>query len=562
MVHWPRALDGERPGRRATVMAMTRLLTIGVLAALLLPTGAAAAQSAAGQPTRDASEEAVRDDLPGAPVIPPLIFVMDASGSMDRVDNEGVRLYDGARRGLLQMMGQLPDEAIVGLRVYGHTVAPDAPPAEGCADTELVHPIATLNRTTMGIAIESYQPSGYTPIGLSVQAAAEDLPDTPGATIVLVSDGEDTCHVNGAGPDPCQVAADLVAAGTNVTINTIGFLLPEGAAQRQLACIAEETGGTFVAVNDAAALLDALRTAADAQVTFRPGGERVYGTASPLDAPILPGAGVYTDEISPQQISHYGIALARGQQVAARVIVAPRDGTPSREAVGHANVPSVQATLLEAESFFDHKVDELGQVDPQVPVVGGFVSELDWDPAAFLSAEAGTYVLAVDYRSAGGGYDGTVWDLELTIEIVGEAQEDPDITITAPGDGTGGAAVDDDGAERPEIGVVSAVPAQGPTGRPTGEPTGSEAPAATTPAGNDTTGGPPPDDGGQNPVALLAVVGLLGAGGWKALSRFRSNSVEPDPSGHHRPKHGPAPAPADLGDQDPDGPFDPTRAGL
>ena len=541
---------------------MTRLLALIVVATLLHGVASAAAQPQEGQPVDAGTGTADGEDLPGDPVIPPLIFVMDASGSMDRVDNEGVRLYDGARRGLLQMMGQLPDEAIVGLRVYGHTVDADAPPAQGCADTELVHPVTPLDRTRLGIAIESYQPSGYTPIGLSVQAAAADLPDTAGATIVLVSDGEDTCHVNGVGPDPCQVAADLVAAGTNVTINTIGFLLPEGAAQRQLACIAEETGGTFVAVNDAAALLDALRTAADAQVTFRPGGERVYGTASPLDAPILPGAGVYTDEISPQQISHYGIAVARGQQVAARVIVAPRDGTPSREAVGHANVPSVQATLLEAESFFDHKVDELGQVDPQVPVVGGFVSELDWDPAAFLSAEAGTYVLAVDYRSAGGGYDGTVWDLELTIEIVGEAQEDPDITIAAPGAGTVDAPADDDDAERPEIGVVSAEPAQEPTGRPSGEPTGSETPVAATPAGSDTTDGPPSDDGGQNPVALLAVVGLLGAGGWKALSKLRATTVEPDPSGHHRPKHGPAPAPADLGNQDPDGPFDPTRAGL
>ncbi|AXV10156.1 von Willebrand factor type A domain protein (plasmid) [Euzebya pacifica] len=488
---------------------------------------------------------------------------MDASGSMDRVDNEGVRLYDGARRGLLQMMGQLPDEAIVGLRVYGHTVAPDAPPAEGCADTELVHPVTTLNRTTMGIAIESYQPSGYTPIGLSVQAAAADLPDVEGATIVLVSDGEDTCHVNGVGPDPCQVAADLVAAGTRVTINTIGFLLPEGAAQRQLACIAEETGGTFVAVNDAAALLEALRTASDAQVTFRPGGERVYGSQSPLDAPILPGAGVYIDEISPQQISHYGIRLERGQQVAARVIVAPRDGIPSREQVGHSNVPSVQASLLEAESFFDHKVDELGQVDPQVPVVGGFVSELDWDPAAFLSADAGTYVLAVDYRSAGGGYDGTVWDLELTIEIVGEAQDDPDITIAAADDGqvlTGDDRTDD-GVERPDIGVVMAEPTGDPSVTPTDTAVGEE--PSSAPFSDDAEQAQSSDGGGQNPVALIAVVGLVGAGGWKALSKFRSGSLgagnEPERA---RPKHGPAPAPADLGDQDPDGPFDPTRAGL
>lgn len=541
-------------------MAMTRLLAITVLAALLLLPGAAAAQPSAGQPAQAASEETVRDDLPGDPVIPPLIFVMDASGSMDRVDNEGVRLYDGARRGLLQMMGQLPDEAIVGLRVYGHTVAPDAPPAEGCADTELVHPVTTLNRTTMGIAIESYQPSGYTPIGLSVQAAAADLPDVEGATIVLVSDGEDTCHVNGVGPDPCQVATDLVAAGTNVTINTIGFLLPEGAAQRQLACIAEETGGTFVAVNDAAALLEALRTAADAQVTFRPGGERVYGSQSPLDAPILPGAGVFVDEISPQQISHYGIHLDRGQQVAARVIVAPRENTPSREEVGHGNVPSVQAALLEAESFFDHKVDELGQVDPQVPVVGGFVSELDWDPAAFLSADAGTYVLAVDYRSAGGGYDGTVWDLELTIEIVGEAQDDPDITIASPDDQVvADGERDDEEVDRPEVGVVMAEPTVGPSATPAAED-GSETPTAAPTDEEDP--GQAPSGGGQNPAALIAVVGLVGAGGWKAFSKFRNASAGGDEPERTGPKHGPAPAPADLGDQDPDGPFDPTRAGL
>lgn len=507
-------------------------------------------QATAGQVEGSGGSE---EDLPGPPVIPPLIFVMDASGSMDRVDGEGVRLFDGARRALLQMMGQLPDVAVVGLRVYGHTVAPDAPPADGCLDSELVHPVSELDRTRLGIAIESYAPSGYTPIGLSLEQAAADLPDVEGATIVLVSDGEDTCHVNGVGPDPCEVAAGLSSSGVDVTINTIGFLLPEGAAARQLSCIAEETGGTFVEVRNAADLLAALSQASDAQVTFRPEGERVAGSANPLDAPILPGSGRYIDEIAPQEVRHYGLELETGQQAAIRAVVAPREGTPSRTEVGFDNVPSFAVEFLDP-GFFTHKLDELGQVDPDVPVVGGFRTDLDWTPTVTLTADEGLYVLAADFTSVADGYDGVLFDFEFTVEVTDASGEvvRPVDGLVAPAEPT---PVPEPEPTATEV-ATEEIGAAGTSEQVTvAAPAGSEGPDASAPTEPVELIGTGPSGGGFDPAPVAVLLGLVGVGGWQVARRFKGRKGDAE-------EEVPVPFDPVEDDEEPaDGPWDPRKHG-
>ena len=120
---------------------------------------------------------------------------------------------------------------------YGHRTSKNDR-AAGCQDTELVVPVAPLDRPRMLGAIASYRASGFTPIGLSLQQAAADLPPEGPRTIVLVTDGEDTCGP----PDPCQVARDLSASGVAVRIETVGFYLKDNRlAEQQLQCIASAT---------------------------------------------------------------------------------------------------------------------------------------------------------------------------------------------------------------------------------------------------------------------------------------------------------------------------------
>ena len=177
---------------------------------------------------------------------PAVLLVLDASGSMNSIDDSGRSLLEGAQDSLVALVEALPEGGIdVGLRVYGHRTSNDDP-VRGCQDSELVVPVGPLDRSAMIGAIRGVRASGYTPIGLSLEQAAEDLAGRDAATVILVSDGEDTC----APPDPCDVAAGLAEAG--VTVNTVGFYLDAGSLARgQLQCIADATGGTYRDVEEA-----------------------------------------------------------------------------------------------------------------------------------------------------------------------------------------------------------------------------------------------------------------------------------------------------------------------
>jgi hypothetical protein len=183
-----------------------------------------------------------------------VLLVMDASGSMNRVGGSGRPLIDDAKVALVRLVEALPEGTAVGLRVYGHRVANDDP-VNGCEDTELVVPVGPLDRGQMTDAIVGFEAKGFTPIGRSLQEAVDDLPADGRRTVVLVSDGEDTC----APPDPCEVARGIIADGVDLRVETLGFLIDAGsAAEMQLQCVAEVTGGSYRTVGEADELAGAL----------------------------------------------------------------------------------------------------------------------------------------------------------------------------------------------------------------------------------------------------------------------------------------------------------------
>ena len=97
---------------------MKRLAALLAVALLVSPTTALSQES-------DSSDRA-------------LLLILDASGSMGRVDANGVRLIDGAKQALLDLVNILPDDVQVGLRVYGHTY-PNTDKVNGCTDTAGEH---------------------------------------------------------------------------------------------------------------------------------------------------------------------------------------------------------------------------------------------------------------------------------------------------------------------------------------------------------------------------------------------------------------------------------------
>jgi Ca-activated chloride channel homolog len=198
----------------------------------------------------------------------PVIVVLDASGSMrDRV-GEDVKM-DAAKSAVHSLVDQLPDGARLGLAVYGNGES-------GCESATVVQQVGPLDRSAVNAAVDKVRPSGSTPIGHSLRVAAEALPTAGPRSIVLVSDGEDTC----APPDPCDVAKELAGQGIDLRIHAIGFDVDDKAKQ-QLTCLSRATGGTYVEAKDSRTLIVVLNQITQ-QAAGGSGGFWSTLTGSPL----------------------------------------------------------------------------------------------------------------------------------------------------------------------------------------------------------------------------------------------------------------------------------------
>jgi len=142
--------------------------------------------------------------------------------------------------------------------------------------------------------IASFDAKGFTPIGLSMQEGAKDLPPEGERTIVLVSDGIDTC----APPPPCRVAKKLTSQGVDLRIDTVGFQV-DPRARKELQCIARVAKGSYFDAGSSDELSNQLaQLSLRALRTFETTGTAVTGGASTADAPTLE-SGQDTDAISP-----------------------------------------------------------------------------------------------------------------------------------------------------------------------------------------------------------------------------------------------------------------------
>jgi len=219
-----------------------------------------------------------------------MVLVLNSSGSMQEQSAGGETKIAAAKKALNQVIGSLPPDQSVGLRVYGAKVfSRDQPGA--CTDSQLVVPVGSDNRDQLRSAVSSYRPYGETPIGYALQQTGKDLGGEGKRTIVLVSDGEPTCD-----PDPCKVARDLSKQGVDLKIDVVGLDV-DGAAREKLQCIADAGNGTYYDVDSAeefAASLEKLATRAGRP--FSVIGRPVAGTPTADGAPLI-SAGDWLDEL-------------------------------------------------------------------------------------------------------------------------------------------------------------------------------------------------------------------------------------------------------------------------
>ena len=179
------------------------------------------------------------------------ILVLDASGSMwGQID--GVNKIVIAREVIGDLLTRIPENMALGLTMYGHNRRGD------CSDIETMVEPGIGNREEIARIVNSVNPRGRTPLSDAVIQAAEALRYTENpATVILVSDGRETCNRN-----TCEVGLALEQAGIDFTAHVIGFDVAEADDIAQLQCLAENTGGQFLSASNAAELADALQQVA------------------------------------------------------------------------------------------------------------------------------------------------------------------------------------------------------------------------------------------------------------------------------------------------------------
>lgn len=175
-----------------------------------------------------------------------VIIILDASGSM-WAQIDGKPKLEIARESLRTVLQSVPGDDEIGFMAYGHRQK------GSCADIELIVPPQAGSASAISAAADSMKFLGKTPLTAAVKQAAEALKYTEDkATVVLITDGLETC-----GGDPCALGKELKETGVDFTADVVGFGLTADEG-RQIACLAENTGGKYIQASDEKALQQAL----------------------------------------------------------------------------------------------------------------------------------------------------------------------------------------------------------------------------------------------------------------------------------------------------------------
>jgi len=189
-----------------------------------------------------------------------LEIVLDVSGSMNAKLGDSTRWLT-ALDVLKKFVATIPDDFNVALRVYGHRHPSKS--AETCTDTELIVPLAKLDRAKIIATASGLKPRGETPLVLSTLETIGDLEAAKGGTVILITDGEESCK-----GDLKAAAVTLKESGLDVTLNIVGFTLTAQTVKSQLTTLAGSTGGRYFGASSGSELSNAIRLAALPRMPF------------------------------------------------------------------------------------------------------------------------------------------------------------------------------------------------------------------------------------------------------------------------------------------------------
>ena len=162
---------------------------------------------------------------------PEVVVIVDGSGSMREPFAGAPSRMTLAKDAIATVVNGLPDPVDVALIDFSN-----------CDQVRLDRFYSQPERPSLIREVRGLQPDRGTPLARSIERAGNIVSGDVESTIVVVSDGEDTC-----GRDPCAAARAVKAKRPNVTINVIDV---SGAGGRSVVqCIAAATGGKVLTPN-------------------------------------------------------------------------------------------------------------------------------------------------------------------------------------------------------------------------------------------------------------------------------------------------------------------------
>lgn len=299
-----------------------RLKKAGASDALIAAMQATASASATGNPASEITD---------------LVLIVDYSGSMNAKMKDGAAKVASAKKCVGELIDKLPNDLNVGLVIYGTNKK------RGCEDIDVAQPLGAIDKAGLKAKINKYNATGMTPIAASLEVAGKELSKSKGGpSVLLVTDGAESCH-----GDPAGVAAKLAAQfGVKFGINVIGFGI-EPKEKAELASIAEKGHGKLLTVENANELAGALQKVVAEKVAPTPPPPSPTPTPIPTPSPtptpretkqyeaggaaVKPGlffgdapvvkSGDYKGELAMKEAKFYQVMLHKGQELRAVGIV-------------------------------------------------------------------------------------------------------------------------------------------------------------------------------------------------------------------------------------------------
>jgi Ca-activated chloride channel homolog len=355
-----------------------------------------------------------------------VLVILDGSDSMNEDAGNGGTRLDAAKAALTELIDAVPEGANVGLRVYGNTLS-GVSREQGCSDTNLVTPVGPLDKEAFRSEVQGLEGKGRTPIGRSLLKAPDDLGPSGDRTVILVSDGGDNC----APPPPCEAARRIAERGLKLSISVVGLQVNDR-VRRQLECIADAGGGTYVDAGDPEALKRELLAAfARAFRAYEPSGTPVQGTPDGESAPTI-GEGQFLDEIQPGETKTYAVDVGPGQKLFASAVAVPDRQTEGAGGFHGKLITPQGEEIREQDNVLDYQflgqygnIADLGMRGPQTAAPG---VQSEYRP--------GRWLVQIDLES--GDLSPGAIPVELGIQVLdpnedaGQAKEPGEAATPAP----------------------------------------------------------------------------------------------------------------------------------